>query len=53
LKEESNPAIKKYKSVVKEYHRKYHKEMSTKPLGRQISTKSLMKEVLSKGEMVK
>lgn len=53
LKEETNPSIKKYKSVVKEYHKKYHKEMTNKPLGRQVSTKSLMKEVLSKGEMLK
>ena len=27
--------------------------MTNKPLGRQVSTKSLMKEVLSKGEMLK
>ena len=24
VSEESNPYVKKYKSVVKEYHRKYH-----------------------------
>lgn len=52
LREETNPSIRKYKAVVTEYHKKYNREISNKPLGRQISTKSLVKEVLSTGEMI-
>lgn len=53
LSEETNPSIKKYKSVVKEYHKKYTQEITINPLGRQINSKNLIKEALTKGKIVK
>lgn len=53
LSEETNPSIKKYKAVVKEYHKKYSQEITMNPLGRQISSKGLIKETLTKGKLVK
>ena len=38
LSEETNSGVKKYKAVVKEYHKKYHQEISTAPMGRQMSS---------------
>lgn len=53
LNEELNPSIKKYKSVVKEYQKKYTQEISVQPQGRQVSAKSLMRETLAKGKLIK
>ena len=43
LNEGINNSIKKYKSVVKEYHKKYHQEITTAPLGRQVTSQQLIK----------
>lgn len=53
LSEELNPSIKKYKAVVREYQRKYAQEISLQPAVRQLSAKSLMREALAKGRLVK
>ena len=53
LNEELNPSFKKYKNVVKQYHKKYNQEITIHALGRQVSTKSLMKETLVKGDIVR
>ena len=52
MNEDTNASIKKYKAVVKEYFKKYNQEIKISPLGRQISTKSLIKETLTKGKLV-
>lgn len=49
LSEEANPSIKKYKSVLKEYHKKYSSEIAIQAQGRQLSSKALMRELLSRG----
>ncbi len=53
LNEEVNSSIKKYRAVVKEYHKKYTQEITIRALGRQISSKNIMREALVKGNLIK
>ena len=53
LSEEANSSIKKYKSVVKEYYKKYNQEITTAPLGRQVTAQQVIKEALKRGGLLK
>jgi len=53
LNESNNGSIKKYKSVIKEYHKKYCSEITVNPQSRQIPVKIMMKESLTKGKLLK
>jgi hypothetical protein len=53
LNEASNASIKKYKSVVKDYHRKYCAEIALSAQGRQMPVKGMMRECLTRGGLLK
>ena len=52
LNEETNPSIKKYKTVVQQYFRKYNSEIKIQAMGRQSDLKQMIRNFLRNGRVI-